>query len=372
MVEDQGGPAVTQAPTSWEAALEIDPRFKTALQRLEDSLCRADRILSDRATLLYGKFKDIASRLVKVDPSDRAAAANVYIADIAQWESGVGSFDKNLAASVAALSDIQKHDPSNDDALFYLGRAKIHMARDLRQAGDNRKSRTRNRRVAKVDSSIQRLPAQPQNAALNYRGVPTLRFQPESNACQAGGWQGREGDLGDAALARARENIKPTDHLYEDTITETADRAIEDGKREEGEKIFREYYGMRPNDRWARLRFAEALRRSRDASKREEAIRILRLPIQPQHEKGVRGVQVKQLEQQALEELLRLRLDQYAATTQPSERTTVMGQIDDTFKQISSNVHGESVGLLRLQARKSRKPKAIDTARWKHLRRPSI
>ena len=62
------------------------------------------------------------------------------------------------------------------------------------------------------------------------------------------------------------------------------------------------------------------------------------------------GVPIVKLEQQTLEELLRLRLDQYAATTQPSERTTVMGQIDDTFKQISSNVHGESVGLLRLAA----------------------
>jgi tetratricopeptide (TPR) repeat protein/predicted Zn-dependent protease len=326
----------------WESALAIDPHYKPALQKLLDSYAEQ----TEYGWAVHDKLHDAATRLAKEDPTNLRAQAYVYIADLQEWQNGVGSTDRKMLDAIQSLADLQKKDPANANALYYLGTAKLRLARDIRRSGDSDKADAQLAELAKiVDATVA---AQPQNADVNFRASEIYDGLQRISAKSADADNYRNASR--ATIAQALKLVKPDDRHDDQIHFYAAEQAQADNKPSDAEKILREYYQQHPNDENGRYQLADVLRRLGDPAKRDEAVNIFKQSVVPQHEPGVRGLLVKIYEQQAREELVRLRVDKYVATTQPSERTQLATLIDDGLKQVKSESSPQNIGVMRLEA----------------------
>src|SRR5579884_2200837 len=119
----------------WNAALEIRPKYKPALERLLNTWIEQMKLTGSNDPGLFATIHDVADRASKYDRNDLKAAEWLHMASIQQWLSGPAIVTQDVKDDMAALTALIKQDPTNADLPFYLGRAKLRQAMSLTTAG---------------------------------------------------------------------------------------------------------------------------------------------------------------------------------------------------------------------------------------------
>lgn len=343
--DEKGMVAVEAARTCWENALAIDPACKPALSRLLDScLEQAELIPSGDA---FAKLNDVAARSLGIDPTDARAKTCQLAATIGQWlTSAASSSDKPAADAAAALALEVKKTPSNDTAMYYAGQFGFRIARDALRAGDTDKAVAQiGRTLAMVEAATT---AQPQNAALNlrafqlYRAFALLEPKPQD--------QTRDRDRATAAIERAAGCAHCDDRRRTTILLTQAQWAAARGQAPAAQQILHKLWQERPDDPSVRVELAQTLHHTGDHALWEESVRILSAPARFTHEGGVGAMMDRQGDFEGRLERVRVRLDQFAAATQPTERAQRLSQVDESMKLVEGGLSGTSVAVLRLQA----------------------
>src|SRR4051794_34996209 len=105
---EMGWQALDVARRSWTSALEIDPQYKPALQRLLDSY--TEQLSQAPLSMQPAQFtalKDVASRLAQADPGNLRAQGVAQAVVIEQWLQGAALPQKTLDTAIKSLAAVQ-------------------------------------------------------------------------------------------------------------------------------------------------------------------------------------------------------------------------------------------------------------------------
>ncbi|HET6247168.1 MAG TPA: tetratricopeptide repeat protein [Tepidisphaeraceae bacterium] len=356
MLTAEDGPvALEHARTQWENALEIDPSYKPALDRLLSSYIEQLEVHPSADICL--RLRDAATRSFEIDPKNMQAKAYISIATVQQWVEGMHSVKVDFTRALEQLAVLQKENPTSPDVLFYLIRGRTFGAWDDFKTG---RADTATQTVNDCRTLLDGLAAKyPKDAALNFRIFQGYVFLMDTGAKMLSNREGtddaqlaehikKDHASADAALVRTRANAKPQDPKYEDYQFVASDWSRRNGHIDESEKILRDFYKLRKDDQRVRLALCRVLSLTGDPAKRDEAIAILKLPIVGGGGTGAKVVGMKELDAQTLLDLTSLRVALYP-TVAPEKRAALMGEIDAGYEKIQRVAITDSIPKLRLE-----------------------
>ena len=311
----------------WNMALEVDPTYLPALQRLLNSYVEDAQIYQQ--PYYYSNIRAYAGRIIAIDPSDAKTAALLQMSWLQAWFAGVETEPAQIERSISELTKLYEKDPGNIEIPFVVARAKFQKGEALRTQGripeaktvyndlrlDLDKSVLRNQKDARFLARSAQLY---QDLIVHFRG--DLAAQKDLLARR------------DQCLVAAQALVKPTDAQYWDVMTTVAGVAFRTQDTKLAEKIYRELLNGRPEDRPLRLALAQLL--GNEANRRDEAIELLEMPIP---EANVVGVQVRfrgEIEQRTLQMLTTYRVDKLGMTRDPKERADLIAKVERGLTQI--------------------------------------
>jgi tetratricopeptide (TPR) repeat protein len=355
---------IRKAITSWNRALQIDPQYVPALQRL----LAMDRQLADLYPTnqdLYGQIRDTARKLAQADPTDAHAKAYVDIATIQQALANGPVTDKDFQKSLAALQAMQQHDPANPDLVLNLARAYIMEGTKALKLGDSDADDNYDKQARSLVESA--LAIKPNDPALNLRafqvyaelsGAAHLTEVREAAAASAG-----------VAIANAYAHVEPNDPTYSDIAPLLAQWDIRHGKNADAEAVLRKYNSLFPDDLRSRILFATSL--ADNFGKRDEAIDLLSQPISDVGEAGPKGEIHRAYKIAVLSTLTGLEIDKCDATTDAAERDKLLAKIQPQIDELMG-ISPEDPRTLRMKGAveimKGQRYEAIETlSKAKHL-----
>jgi hypothetical protein len=352
----------------WNRALAIDPTYAPALQLL---LAYHFGLIDNSAQpppATYATMKNLATRLLQINPKDFRAEAYMHIVVIAGWLHGVETPDNTVDTSIQILTSLMRKDPSNPDVPYYIALAYIRQAQLLRRAGDNASKEQAKEKIAQAvaifDPAVQ---AQP-NSSLLY-----LRFYEILGCADALSQEDDSDDPGPAryvpkmreVLEKARNCVKVEDPAYADVFIEYAQFETRHGKNDEAEELLRELIKNKPRDQAARIALAKFLSA---AGKRQEAIELLQKPFA---EPGLTATGAPRdragLEWTTCFDLTNDLIDEHEAISDNAKRATLLNQIEESCARMEDklrtwpNLPQASATRLQAQAPKLRgKIKMLD------------
>lgn len=339
----------------WRMALQIDPNYLPALQRLSDSWWEEARLVPHPNVL--AQARDYANRHAAADPDNLQAQARPHMAVIQQWIVGAPLAPGEADKAVAALAELAKHPDIDPDVPLYVAQAKLLQMRDqLRTPRGRQESDDKLVEVAALME--QAVARQPRSAAAQFRAyqvfasVDQLRGGGPATR-QAGASAGAPADrkylrMANDALDAALKLVQAGDKDEVEIWAAAAARAQRDGKPDEARRIQQELLDRRPDDQRVRLMYARAF--GPDPAHRDAVITLLGKPVAggPETDPG-RGVPGRE-GHKALE-----RLQHEAATIY--ERTNLQiaaagGKGAQEQKQLLAEIRGsvkrlESLGAYR-------------------------
>lgn len=343
LTEQDGGEALANARNSWQAALQIDPTYKPAAQRLMDSYMEEVELAPNPKT--FAALRDAADRLRGIDPENIQAQSYYHIAILQQWMSGTPKSDAEVSKSIAALEAIQKKDTSAPLPLLYVARAKVFRIYEAQKAGH---ADVGDKLIPEVKEMLgSATAAHPDDSMLNFRAFTGYVVLSEMERTPEAAKKDR--DDGTAALDRARRTAKPDGPHSSDIQYTAADWARRNRQLKEVEEILRLNYEAHDTDQRARLEYAKALNDTGDSAKRDKAMEILKLPAVPNGQRGAKGMVFKELEAESLLQLTRMRVATCQLTSDPVKRQEMLGQIDDDFNRLNGLATANSVPMCWLE-----------------------
>lgn len=329
----------------WTMALEVDPSYLPAMQRLLDAYLEDVQVLMP-SPIRFELVRDTCSRILAVDPNDARAEANLHMSWLQRWMVGVETPPDQIDESMKKLSLVQQKDPANIDAPFILSRAKIQRANVL-FAQDRRDEASAALGEAELIMQ-QAVESNPDNARVFLRQGQVL-MEAAAAYTKDPGRRKTYRAMGAAAVTRARELVKPEDPAYGEVNMYAAAVHTQEQKNEQAEVIYRELLERRPEDRTVRIALAQLL--AADQNKRQEAIDLLDEAVAD--DQGLVGSRVRlrnemQIRSQIV--LAGLRIDALAAEKDETKKAELQERIDEHLKGIY-NKQGESPEYLRLKGR---------------------
>ncbi len=343
LTQEEGLAVMEQARAMWQAALEIDPKFKPAARRLLDSYVDQMEIAPSPQVCIH--LRQSAERMLQIDADDVRAQAFLQIALVQETVQGTPDSASNLSHAISILENLQKKDPSAAEVLFYMVRGKSFLAREAYRNG---RPEVATQLLGECRSVLDSASAKyPKNAALNFRAFQGYVMLADT---------GRDADQvakdrasADAVLRRAREEVKEDDNRYADFQYVAADWAHRNNRNDEAEKILREFYQKNPDDQRARLALARLLGITGDPAKRDEAIDILNKQVVIQRGPGgASQLGIKELEAQTLLDLTSFRVSKYQSVD-PANRPALLNAIDEGYAKIEQSARGDAIPVLRLK-----------------------
>lgn len=329
---------------AWNAALEVDPSYLPAMQRLLDSYIEETQLWVTPAT--FGRVRDICTRLLAVDPTDAKARAHLHMAWLQSWLAGVETMPAQIDESMRELQSIHQKDPSNVDVPFLVARAQIRRARDLSQQMREAEAGALVADAVKVMEGA--VTASPEACQAHLRQGQILMeisgLYPRDPAQRK---QYRE--KATAAVLRASELAKPEDPAYVEVNMAVGQIYQQDQKFDQARGVFEELLKQRPEDGSVRLALAQLL--ATDPSKRPEAVALLEQTISD--EAGLIGSRVRlrnELQLRSLLALAGLRIDALMIAKAEEEKSELEEKVDEHLKEIF-NRQGESPEYLKLKGR---------------------
>jgi tetratricopeptide (TPR) repeat protein len=345
---------IKRAQLLWNRALEIEPANRQALERLTRFHYSAlDLPAGENPAARIQQGRDYAVRLAQVAVDDPRAAALPHLFTIRGWLWGVEADPQKLDDAIAALTTISQQIPSDADLPYYIARAHVHRAQAAARLNDRAEADRLYTLAANVmDAAIQ---AQPDNPAMHARAAYV--FSLLSAAWDAG--QTSE-TLKASYLPRIREQldrasavVKPQDAEYVDIHLAWARASLQDGDRAAAETKLRNLNQALPDNQRVRLELADLLRQVRPG--REQALKLLELPIVPAQAEGIEGLRSGDLEVQTLLMRADLRLDM-ASGADPEPQQALLAAAADDLAKASALIpqREEHPMVLRLQGKTQR------------------
>lgn len=349
---------VTQDPTFlqqahqvWTAAVQVDPSYKPALNKLLDYSLEQ---VHGGATQpeVFSDLRRNAELAAKGDPEDVRALVYSHAATVQQWLNGAAFTSKTIDDQTAALAGILKRHPDSADAAYYISEVQLRRAKDLTQSGpDNVPKATA--LYDQVAGDVEKwVKDEPKNGPMQLRSyqvlVDLLTQDRRSDHVQR--------YLADAgqAIHAAEADFKPTDPQFDDSRYFYALYMRSQAKnRAEVEKAYRDWVAARPLAAQPRLELASFL--AEDAKTRLEAIKILEspLPADP-NAKGMAALRMRGYQRSALMALDNLRADDARTMVKPEQRAgrdDLLKQIDADLVKIVGYGFSEDYQYLRLRGK---------------------
>ncbi len=328
----------------WTLALEADPSYLPAMQRLLDSYLEDAQLYPNPHT--FGRIRDVCSRILHIDPNDSRAKSSLHIALIQSWLSGVETSDQEIEASLKEMADLQQRDPQNLEVPFMYARAKVKQAKEF-FARDFRERA--NKEIINAEAAMQEaIAANPENPRAHLRHGQIMmeiaalyRRDPEKFR------QFR--NVGAASITRAQELVKKDESAFLEVNMAAALLAHQEQRIEDADKIYREMLGKYPDDRSIRIAYAQLL--ATDPNRRDEAISLLEENVN--NDATLIGARVRlraDMEIRTQLVLAGLRIDALAASKDDAQKEQLLQKINQHLTEIY-NRQGESPEYLRLKGR---------------------
>src|SRR5258706_10727275 len=328
----------------WDQALQVDPRYVPALERIMNAFIEGCRILpsADGFKLLNEK----AGALAKLQPNNIRAQSYEQIGIVGGWLSASPIKESDVEDSIKKLIELPKQVPDDVDIPWYIAKGSLRLAYN-RATGNNPEEakRLRDQAVTVMEDAMK---ARPENAGLAYR---YYRIQIDLvDPKRSGDAEAREVDRLKRLLENARTLAKLTDDDYADTNISTAELLRQHGKAAEAEKIVADLLKARPDDQ--QVRFSMAHLWKMNPEKRPQAIELLSQPLgDDANRKGFRALLIRELEFRRLTELADLRLLSYDDTPE-KDRPALREAIEQSYRQaVAVQSEPDNPTLLKLKGK---------------------
>ncbi|MCY2953993.1 MAG: tetratricopeptide repeat protein [Planctomycetota bacterium] len=394
---------------AWQQAVEADPQYLPALQRLMNGCVVLTELRpTPESYVLLGQraaaFAN-AKQLAKVNDRDVRPQAYGHIAVIGAWLAKKSMPESVIEKELAALEELVKGNAEEADIPWFMARAMMRLAVERMSASDPAGARKRHQEaVAVFDEPLK---TQKQNAVLLYNYfrvvMSSLGLEQDRQVDKdqlawmelvlgkvvgaldedqkaAGGAklkaamellvggkpaeanQSIQGLLG-MLMEKAARLVKPEQPEYVDVrltwasllasedigkAIDSLSRSPENVKKEEQWKWLG---GERCDDQEVRLAVASYLRRQ--PGKLQKAVELLALPFDPRANRdcvGFRADLIPQLELRRLVDLANLRLDVYQEAGE-GERPGLRREIEDGYARATGRYPTEHPALLNLKGK---------------------
>ena len=324
----------------WNKAVQQDPRYTPALNRLLDSFWDILEVQPKPDPSLFADCRKIAERLLAVEPGNKRAAARKHITVIRQWLTTKSGSVQNVAEAVKGLEDLRRKDPANADLPYWIAQARVREAEGMIGSGQTSRAEALLERAGgDVRRALEGAAGQRGPALPGVDPVPVAGADRPADQGRDRQGQGRPVRQADRRGDRGARKSTDKDPHYVDTQLAVARWYERQGKPEEAKKIITAYYQGHKDDQNARLPMARML--GRDKETRAEAIRILSQPI-PEDKTvfGFKAVLRHELEGQTAHELVKMRLAEYATTADAAKRKDLERQVEagiEKYRKLSNN-----------------------------------
>lgn len=328
---------------AWTMALEVDPGYLPALQRLLDAYVDDAQIY--QRPWAYTNIRQYAGRIATIDPSNTKAAALMQMSWLQAWLAGVETDPQQIDNAIAELSKISAKDPSNIEIPFVVARAKFQKGEGLRAQGriadakaiynDVRLSLDKGIEQNKTNARfVARASQLYQDLLPNFRNDPEIQkdLVTRRNQC----------------MASAQAQVKPEDPQYWEVMTTIAGAAFRSQDTKLAEQIYRDLLKIRPEDRTLRLALAQLL--GNEANKRDEAIALLEAPVPESNDVGTRVRFRREIETRTLQMLTSYRVDKLGMVRDPKEKEALTAKIEAGLETLF-NRSGETAEYLKYKGK---------------------
>jgi tetratricopeptide (TPR) repeat protein len=319
---------VGRAVRAWQQALELDPNNKEALTRM--LAIYQDDSAGGAALSTIEKGREVAQRLLKVDPDNKVAAAALPLFTLRVAVSGAqaNTEPEKMIEAVKQLADLSTAHPEDPELAKQATDARMTLAGAL---GRSQPAEARKAIEESAQLMSASLKAAPASAAMQFQAAKIFTI-----ATAIPDKKQQYQDAAKAALAEAIKIVKPEDEPYADIQIAAARQALAERDREKAEKILHALLEAKPNDLASRQQVAELI--ATDPAKRRDAIQILEQPIDPKSVDISRFIANNRAELTSLVVLTNLRLDEYAATRDKAEREKLAAAIEDGISKFTARV----------------------------------
>lgn len=270
MMKKEDGDWQRKALGAWNSALQVDPNYVPALERL----LRVHRQRTQLAPRVAGGFtdlKEIAGRLAKVQPDNFYAAGLEQRAVIESWLNGHVVPIEEVHSAVEALRALIEKDPGSSEHPYWVARAMMQLSRDQSVA---RRQAVRDEALKLMEEALAR---NPDDASMHWRmgQLQSLAISLETDRDA----REQRAQKVYAAMEKARELVKPDDPNLTEIMVTAAQTSLSRGQVEEAATTLQALVDARPWDPGIRLRQARLL--AMDPKRVDEAIKGLEQPVQP-------------------------------------------------------------------------------------------
>lgn len=335
-----------QARIAWNAALQIDPKYAPALQRVLDTDWAQTELPGGGAPELYQHIREVAGRLAAADPANAAKAqARAHLATVRAWARGYPTQPGEVDKAVAGLAELAKRQPADAELPYAIAQVKFLRAGEIaRAAGRRDDARALLDEAVKVmdDALAADGGRQQQNPAMQFRAYQiyasaAASLDPKAEQARVETLRAKS----DAALKAAAALVKPDDELYVDVHANAAAQALAAGDEARARQITADLLAAKPRDQ--RVRLARARTIKNDPKGRDEAVRLLTEPIDesPEATRGMLALRQKLLAAETIQERVSVQMLQVGALAKPAERAQLMADMRQSLKKL------ESLNLLR-------------------------
>ncbi len=332
---------------AWERALEADPGYLPALERLLDMHIQIMALEEGRTSTridLFRSVKDYADRILAVNPDHARAKTYSVLAPATAILHGVETDAAVIEETRTKLAELAAAETGNADIQFAQARMKLHQAQEF----------LRYRQVAEAGESIRQAAAvfdvplqeHPDNPDLSQRAgqlyLTLAGADPDVSK--------REAHLARARtlLQRASELVQPDHERYEEIRLGYAEFLRRTNDRSAAEAIHRDILLHRPDRQATRIALAKVLA---EQGRRNEAIDILSQPIGENEDMiGPRALLLRAQELSTLSELTNFRIDELAATKDSAQSEALLRQINEGYDKIIY-LAGEGPDSLQLRGK---------------------
>lgn len=302
---------------SYRSALEMDPRYAPALRKIVEYF---QELVRGRAATpqVFTELRQMAERLVAVDPSDRRAANIIPMSHIQEWLRPELSVEPEVVErAISQLKTLVDEDASDAEAVTVL-------VQGLLKQGAERPGR-RDPTVPVFGEAVEvlekALAREPDNLPLQVQAANLLGFIAANDPALREAATTRRR----AAIAQAQMLVTPDKPLFiEVSVLAASDAQLTRG-RAAADEIYRKALEQAPNNQALRLAYADFL--SRAPETRAKAIELLSQPVEAtgtDTTSAFASARLEQLRQITARNLQEYRLEQAAVTTDAAERQALI------------------------------------------------
>jgi tetratricopeptide (TPR) repeat protein len=332
----------------WSRALEINPKFTPAAERLLDRWVEYTR-LRPRDPEGWTRLEQVAKLMQAADPDAARGPAYAAIATVGGWMAGKPNSPEEVERALVALAAMAPKHPELSDVAYWAARGRLRLMQDAKTKGDDDQAmQQHDKALAVFEEAVK---AAPDNPSLLYRYYGILISAAE---IASGKPDPAQVDKARATLQLAYGKVQPQDADYRDILIAWSNQLLSGGKVEEAEEIARQLLDQKPHDTDARLHMAQLLRKFPREKRPDALARAMKVLADPVDDDpalhGFRARSRDYFEFIRLAELAQVRMDAWRESSDDKERATLASQVQEDYRAAVRNWRDDDPLAIKLQA----------------------